>query len=117
MTQTATTALSYAGLLVLSNIFMTFAWYYHLKGLSGRPVLIAILVSWGIAFFEYCITIPAARFGNTSLSLEQMKITQEIVTLAVFAPFAVLIMKERISWNFLYASLCMIAAAYFIFKK
>ena len=106
----------YASLLVLSNIFMTFAWYYHLKNRSDSPVILAILTSWIIAFFEYSIMIPANRFGNQSFTLMQMKITQEIVTLSVFVPFAIFIMKEKVSWNFLYAALCMVAAAYFIFK-
>lgn len=106
----------YASMLVFSNIFMTFAWYYHLKNKADAPVFLAILTSWIIAFFEYSIMIPANRFGNQSLTLMQMKITQEIVTLSVFVPFAIFIMKEKVSWNFLYAALCMVAAAYFIFK-
>ena len=106
----------YSSLLVLSNIFMTFAWYYHLKDKSNSPVFYAILTSWIIAFFEYSIMIPANRFGSQSLTLMQMKIIQEIVTLSVFVPFAIFIMKEKVSWNFLYAALCMVAAAYFVFK-
>ena len=109
--------LIYATLLIFSNIFMTFAWYYHLKNRSDAPVFLAILTSWVIAFFEYSIMIPANRYGHQNLTFFQMKITQEIVTLVVFVPFAVFIMKEKaLSWNFLYAAICMVAAAYFIFK-
>lgn len=103
-------------LLVVSNLFMTFAWYGHLKDLRDRPVWIAILVSWGIAFFEYCVQVPANRFGYQTLSLAQLKILQEIVTLAVFAGFATVYMGERLSWNYAAAGLCMVGAAYFMFR-
>jgi hypothetical protein len=103
-------------LLILSNVFMTFAWYAHLKNLRTAPLIIAILVSWGIAFFEYVIQVPANRIGYTSLSLPQLKILQEIITLAVFVPFALIYMKASLSWNHLFAALCLVGAAYFIFK-
>ena len=104
-------------LLVLSNCFMTFAWYGHLKSLSGKPWMIAVLVSWGIAFFEYLIQVPANRIGHAgNISLAQLKIMQEVITLAVFVPFTLLFMKERLSWNFLWAALCMVGAVYFIFR-
>lgn len=105
------------GLLVLSNVFMTFAWYAHLKDLRDKPLWIAIAVSWGIAFFEYCIQVPANRLGYQTLDLAQLKVLQEIVTLAVFAVFAVTYMGARLSWNYLAASLCMVAAAWFMFRK
>ena len=105
------------GLLILSNLFMTFAWYGHLKSLSGKPWMIAVLVSWGIAFFEYLIQVPANRIGHAgNISLAQLKIMQEVITLAVFVPFTLLFMKERLSWNFLWAALCMVGAVYFIFR-
>src|ERR1700689_525864 len=96
-------------LLICSNTFMTFAWYAHLKNLDNKPLWIAILVSWGIAFFEYLFQVPANRIGFNSgeLSLAQLKIIQEIITLCVFAPFAILYMNQKISWNFLFAGLCM----------
>ena len=104
-------------LLVLSNCFMTFAWYGHLKNLSGKPWIIAVLVSWGIAFFEYLIQVPANRIGKAGgLELAQLKIMQEVITLAVFVPFSLLFMKEKLSWNFLWAALCMTGAVYFIFR-
>ena len=106
------------GLLVASNVFMTFAWYAHLKNLSGRHWLFAALVSWGIALFEYLLQVPANRIGyGGGLSLAQLKILQEVVTLAVFAPFAVFYMGERLSWNYLWASLCLVGAVYFIFRS
>ncbi len=105
-------------LLILSNLFMTFAWYAHLKNLSAKPLWIAILVSWGIAFFEYIFQVPANRIGfaSGSLNLMQLKIIQEVITLAVFVPFAFFYMKQPITWNFLGAAICMIGAVYFIFK-
>ena len=103
-------------LLILSNVFMTFAWYAHLKELRSAPLFVAILASWGIAFFEYVIQVPANRIGYSSLTLPQLKILQEIITLAVFVPFALIYMKASLSWNHLFAALCLIAAAYFIFK-
>jgi uncharacterized protein (DUF486 family) len=104
------------GLLLLANVFMTFAWYAHLKHLGDRPLWVAILASWGIAFFEYCIQVPANRIGFETLSLAQLKILQEIVTLVVFGGFAVFYMGERLTWNFAGAGLCMCGAAWFMFR-
>ncbi len=103
-------------LLTLSNIFMTFAWYAHLRDLSGRPWFIAAAVSWGIALFEYLLQVPANRIGYTALSLPQLKILQEIITLAVFVPFAVLYMRTPLKLDYLWAALCMVAAAWFMFR-
>ena len=103
-------------LLCISNLFMTFAWYAHLKNLEHRAWYIAVLVSWSIALFEYLFQVPANRIGATVLSLGQLKIIQEVITLSVFIPFAVLYMKESLSWNYLYAGLCMLGAVYFIFR-
>lgn len=105
-----------AGLLILSNCFMTFAWYAHLKNLGSAPLWIAILSSWAIAFFEYCIMIPANRIGFTGLSLGQLKILQEVVSLSVFIPFAFIYMKEPLKLDYLWASLCILGAAYFMFR-
>jgi hypothetical protein len=102
-------------LLVCSNVFMTFAWYGHLKNLASRPWLLAALVSWGIAFFEYLIQVPANRIGHTVLSLGQLKILQEVITLAVFVPFAFFYMHEPLRLNYLYAGLCLLGAVYFMF--
>ena len=104
-------------LLIGSNIFMTFAWYGHLKNLNNKPLYIAILVSWGIAFFEYILQVPANRLGYTQFSLGQLKILQEIITICVFALFAYFYMNKPFGLNFLYAGICMIGAAYFIFKN
>ena len=107
-----------AGLLILSNCFMTFAWYGHLKNLSNKPWIIVALVSWGIAFFEYVIQVPANRMGHEGgITLAQLKIMQEIITLGVFVPFSIIYMKEGFRWNFVWAGLCMVGAVYFIFKK
>ncbi len=104
-------------LLVLSNCFMTFAWYGHLKSLSHKPWIIAVLISWGIAFFEYLIQVPANRIGHAgNVSLAQLKIMQEVITLAVFVPFSMIYMKEPLKLNFLWAALCMTGAVYFIFR-
>ena len=103
-------------LLVASNVFMTFAWYGHLKNLGGRPWYVAALVSWGIALFEYLLQVPANRIGFTALSLGQLKILQEVITIAVFVPFAVLYMKQPIKLDFLYAALCLLGAVYFVFR-
>src|SRR5476651_183023 len=105
-------------LLIISNVFMTFAWYGHLKNLNHKALWIAILVSWGIAFFEYLFQIPANRIGFNSgmISLAQLKILQEVITLAVFVPFAVLYMRQELSLNFLWAGMCMVGAVYFIFR-
>jgi hypothetical protein len=104
-------------LLTLSNIFMTFAWYAHLKELNHKPWLIAVFVSWGIAFFEYLIQVPANRIGFTELSLGQLKIIQEVVTLSVFVPFAILYMKQPLKLDFLWAAFCLAGAVYFVFRK
>jgi hypothetical protein len=103
-------------LLTASNIFMTFAWYAHLKHLNERKWWIAALVSWGIALFEYMLQVPANRIGYTVLSLGQLKIIQEVITLAVFVPFVVLYMREPLRLNYLWAGLCILGAVYFIFR-
>ena len=103
-------------LLVLSNLFMTVAWYAHLKHLNDHAWWIAALASWGVALFEYLLQVPANRIGYSQLTLPQLKIMQEVITLAVFAPFAVLYMKEPLSWNYLWAGLCLMGAVYFIFR-
>lgn len=105
-------------LLICSNVFMTFAWYAHLKNLNHKPLLVAIFISWMIALLEYMFQVPANRIGFTvgGLSLVQLKIIQEVLTLAVFVPFALLYMGQTLSWNYLYACLCLIGAVYFIFK-
>ena len=103
-------------LLCCSNVFMTFAWYGHLKYGHAWPLWKAILVSWGIALIEYCLAVPANRLGYTTLSLAQLKVIQEVITLAVFAPFAVLYMHQPLKLNFLWAGLCLIGAVYFIFR-
>jgi uncharacterized protein (DUF486 family) len=105
-----------AALLVASNVFMTFAWYAHLKNLTAWPWWIAAVASWGIALFEYLLQVPANRIGFTALSLPQLKIMQEAITLAVFVPFAILYMKQPIKLDYLWASLCILAAVYFIFR-
>ena len=104
-------------LLAASNVFMTFAWYAHLKNLSSKPWWIAALASWGIALFEYLLQVPANRIGYTVLSLPQLKIMQEAITLAVFVPFAILYMKEPLKLDYLWASLCIMGAVYFIFRS
>ena len=104
-------------LLVGSNIFMTFAWYAHLKNLSDRPWYIAALVSWGIALFEYLLQVPANRIGHTQLNVSQLKIMQEVITLSVFAPFAVLYMREPMKLDYLWAGLCLLGAVYFMFRS
>lgn len=103
-------------LLLLSNVFMTFAWYAHLRNLSHKPWLIAALVSWGIAFFEYLIQVPANRIGHTVFSLAQLKILQEVITLAVFVPFAIFYMHEPLKLDYLWAALCLCGAVYFMFR-
>ena len=106
-----------AGLLCASNVFMTFAWYAHLKELSAKPWWFAALVSWGIALFEYLLQVPANRAGYTVLSLSQLKIMQEAITLVVFVPFALLYMKQPLKLDYLWASLCIMGAVYFIFRN
>ena len=103
-------------LLVASNVFMTFAWYAHLKNLSSHPWWIAALASWGIALFEYLLMVPANRIGFTQLSLPQLKILQEAITLAVFVPFAMLYMNQPVKLDYLWAALCIMGAVYFIFR-
>jgi len=103
-------------LLIGSNIFMTYAWYGHLKDLKGKPILLAIIVSWGVAFFEYCLQVPANRIGFQFYSLPQLKVMQEIITISVFAVFAVVYMKDPLKLDFLWASLCLAGAAYFMFR-
>jgi uncharacterized protein (DUF486 family) len=103
-------------LLLGSNVFMTFAWYAHLKNLGAKPLIIAIVASWGIAFFEYVLQVPANRMGFGTMSLGQLKILQEVITLSVFVPFAVLYMKQPLKLDFLWAGLCMVGAVYFIFR-
>ncbi|HEX6599388.1 MAG TPA: DMT family protein [Gemmatimonadaceae bacterium] len=105
-----------AGLLVLSNIFMTFAWYAHLRNLSDRPWYVAALLSWGVALFEYLLQVPANRIGYTALTLGQLKILQEAITLLVFVPFAYLYMKQPLRLDFLWAALCIMGAVYFVFR-
>ena len=99
-----------------SNVFMTYAWYGHLKDMKSKPLLIAILVSWGVAFFEYCLQVPANRIGFRVYSLGQLKVMQEIITMGVFAVFAVAYMREKLTLNFLYAGICLTAAAFFMFR-
>lgn len=103
-------------LLVASNVFMTFAWYAHLRNLSDRPWYIAAVLSWGIALFEYLLQVPANRLGFRTLSLAQLKVLQEVITLGVFVPFAVLYMRQPVSLNFLWAGVCLMGAVYFVFK-
>jgi uncharacterized protein len=103
-------------LLVASNVFMTFAWYAHLRNLSQRPWYIAALVSWGIALFEYLLQVPANRIGFGQLSLAQLKIIQEVITLSVFVPFAVLYMRQPLNMNFLWAGVCLLGAVFFMFR-
>jgi uncharacterized protein (DUF486 family) len=106
-----------AGLLLLSNIFMTFAWYAHLRNLADKPWYLAAIISWSIALFEYLLQVPANRIGYTTLSLAQLKIIQEVITLLVFAPFAVIYMKQPIKLDYLWAALCLVGAVYFVFRS
>jgi uncharacterized protein (DUF486 family) len=105
------------GLLVCSNIFMTFAWYAHLRELNGKPWIVAALVSWGIALFEYLFQVPANRIGFTVLSIGQLKIIQEVITLSVFVPFSLFYMKEPLKMDYLWAGLCLVGAVYFMFRS
>ena len=105
------------GLLVLSNVFMTFAWYAHLKELNHKPWYVAALVSWGIALAEYLFQVPGNRIGFAVMSLPQLKILQEVITLVVFVPFLVLYMRQGLKLDYLWAALCIVAAVYFVFRK
>ena len=104
-------------LLIISNIFMTFAWYAHLRNLRTRHWLIAVLVSWGIAFFEYLVQVPANRIGYGNFSLAQLKIIQEVITLGIFIPFAIFYMDQPLKLNFLWAGCCLAGAVFFIFRS
>ena len=106
-----------AGLLTCSNLFMTVAWYAHLKDMRGKVWYVAALVSWSIALFEYLLQVPANRIGYTVLSLPQLKILQEVITLTVFVPFAILYMKQPLKLDFLWAGLCLLGAVYFMFRS
>jgi len=110
------TVLQTVGLLVCSNVFMTFAWYAHLRNLADRPWWVAALASWAIALFEYLLQVPANRIGFAALSLPQLKILQEVITLAVFVPFSVLYMQSPVRLDFLWSGLCMLGALYFMFR-
>ena len=109
-------AIRATALLVGSNVFMTFSWYAHLRNLRAKPLIVAIAVSWGIALFEYILQVPANRIGYETLSLGQLKILQEVITLAVFVPFAVLYMRQPLKTDFLWAGLCLVGAVYFVFR-
>lgn len=102
--------------LVASNVFMTFAWYAHLKDMNSKPWFVAAVASWGIAFFEYLIQVPGNRIGFTEMTLAQLKILQEVITLSVFVPFAVLYMRQTLRLDFLWAALCLCGAVYFVFR-
>lgn len=105
-----------SGLLILSNVFMTLAWYAHLRDLRDKPWILAALLSWGIALFEYLLQVPANRIGYSVLSLPQLKILQEVITLLVFVPFVLVYMKQPLKLDYLYAALCMVGAVYFVFR-
>jgi uncharacterized protein len=111
------TILTTIGLLCISNVFMTFAWYGHLKELANKPWFIAVLVSWGIALFEYAFQVPANRIGFTALNLGQLKILQEVITLSVFVPFSIYFMKEPPKLDYLWAALCILGAVFFVFRS
>ena len=104
-------------LLIASNVFMTFAWYGHLRNLSDKPLLIAVIASWGIAFFEYLLMVPANRWGNYNYSATELKIIQEVITLTVFVPFAYFYMGQSLKLDYLWAALCMVGAVYFMFRS
>ena len=116
MFPTIPVAVQFVVLLTLSNVFMTFAWYAHLRNLAAAPWFIAALASWGIALFEYLLQVPANRIGYSTFSLAQLKVTQEVITLAVFVPFAVFYMNEPLKLDYLWAGLCLLGAVYFIFR-
>ncbi len=105
-------------LLILSNVFMTFAWYGHLKGMNTKPLWIVVLISWGIAFFEYCFQVPANRIGYLhGVDAAKLKIIQEVITLAVFVPFSVFFLRQPLKMDYLWAALCVCGAVYFIFRS
>ncbi|MGD9859989.1 MAG: DMT family protein [Marinobacterium sp.] len=104
-------------LLICSNVFMTFAWYAHLKELNSKPWIMAALISWGIAFFEYMLQVPANRIGYTALNVGQLKIMQEVITLSVFVPFAVFYLREPLKLDYLWSGLCLVGAVYFAFRS
>ncbi len=106
-----------ASLLVCSNVFMTFAWYAHLKEMSHKPWLLAALLSWGVALFEYLLQVPANRIGHQSLSVGQLKILQEVIALTVFVPFSVFYLKEQVKLDYLWAGLCILGALFFVFRE
>ncbi|MFP8967377.1 DMT family protein [Pokkaliibacter sp. CJK22405] len=108
---------STVGLLMLSNVFMTFAWYAHLKNLADKPWILAVVISWSIAFFEYLLQVPANRIGHEVMTVGQLKILQEIITLTIFVPFTVFYLKEKLTWDYLWAGLCMLGAVYFMFRS
>lgn len=105
------------GLLICSNIFMTFAWYAHLKELNQKPWIIAALISWGIALFEYMLQVPANRIGHTVMTIGQLKILQEVISISVFVPFAIYYLKEPIKLDYVWAGLCILGAVFFIFRE
>jgi uncharacterized protein len=105
------------GLLLASNVFMTFAWHAHLKDMAAKPLIYAILFSWGLAFFEYVLQVPANRIGYGTFNLAQLKIIQEVITLVVFVPFALYYMDQPLKWDYLWAGLCLMGAVYFIFRS
>jgi len=104
------------GLLILSNVFMTFAWYAHLKELSAKPWFVAALISWGVALFEYLLQVPANRIGHTQFTVPQLKIMQEVITLSVFVPFSLFYLREPLKLDYLWAGLCLLGAAFFMFR-
>jgi len=103
-------------LLILSNVFMTFAWYAHLKELSAKPWFVAALISWGVALFEYLLQVPANRIGHTQFTVPQLKIMQEVITLSVFVPFSLFYLREPLKLDYLWAGLCLLGAAFFMFR-
>ena len=103
-------------LLMFSNLFMTYAWYGHLRDFRAKPLVFVIFISWGVAFFEYCLQVPANRIGNTYFNLPQLKVIQEVVTMMVFAGFCVFYMKQPLSWDYLWAGICLAGAVFFMFR-
>lgn len=104
-------------LLACSNVFMTFAWYAHLRDMKDKPWIIAAFLSWGIALFEYLLQVPANRIGHQVMTVSQLKILQEVISLSVFVPFAIFFLKEKITWNYAAAGLCLAGAVFFMFRK